>query len=175
MEQRNGEGQLLLPPKRNLAHQLVAGMFEPDAAQQRVHSLGNLAVSQPIDAAVQRDVLPYRQIVVQGKTLAHVSDAAPYRFGLGRHIVPGDHRRSCRGLEQADEHAYRSRLPRAVGAKESEDLALFHLESDGVNGCEVAKSSGESSRVDRDVAHMASPCAMYQMKASSIPAGVAEI
>ena len=47
------------------------------------------------------------------------------------------------GCEQADEHADRGRLARAVGAEEAEDLAGADVEGDAIDGGEVAERARE--------------------------------
>ena len=58
------------------------------------------------------------------------------------------------GSEQAEQHADRGRLARAVGAKEPEHLALAHVERDVVHGSCGAVDLGEVLNLNHQLWHL---------------------
>src|SRR2546421_8485342 len=55
----------------------------------------------------------------------------------------GDLSGAARRRDERREQADRGRLPRAVRSKEAEDLALAHLEIEGVDGGELLEALGQ--------------------------------
>ena len=110
--------------------------------------VGDLAVREAVDAAVEADVLADGQVVVEREPLAHVADAALDLLGLRRHVEPGGARLAGGGREEPRQHLHRRRLTRAVRAEEAEHLASGDLERDGVDGREVAEGAREVARPD---------------------------
>ncbi len=129
-------------------------------------------VGEPVDAAVERDVLAHGQVVVQREALAHVADAAPHVLGLGQHVEAGDARLPRGRGEQPDQHLDRRRLPRAVGAEEAEHLAGANVERDRVHGGEAAEAARQLRAPRSRDAHapISAGVPMSAMKVSSMPA-----
>jgi hypothetical protein len=84
------EGELLAPAERNGGHQVASGVLEAQLGQEPVSPLADGAVGEPVDAAVQPDVLADPEVLVQREALAHVADGAADGLGLGVHVVAGD-------------------------------------------------------------------------------------
>src|SRR5215831_2330250 len=93
----------------------------------------------PVNAAVEIDVLLHRQVFVKGELLAHIADVAFDGFLLGADVQPGHRPGATRRRQESTKHPDGCRFAGAVRPKESEDLALGDLETDAVNGHKTAK------------------------------------
>ena len=173
MEQSDRERELLFPSQRKRGNTRVARVGKRQALRDASHPLADLRVGQPVDAAVQRDVLTDRQVFVQRKPLAHVADAAPDLLGLRHHVESRDGRPTRRWSQQSDQHPDRSCFTCAVRAEESKHLAWIHLEGDLVHCRERPKPLGEILHLDR-VSHAAASrdSPMSAMNVSSIPGSI---
>src|ERR1039458_7666442 len=90
--------------------------------------------------------LPSREL------LGHVADEALDPLQLTGHIQSGNTRLAVAGLEQTAQEANHRGFAGAVRAKEPEDGALGDLETDVVNGGEVAKPFGQPFALDHHFA-----------------------
>ena len=153
VNQGNRERELLSPPQRKAAHGDVGDLREAESREHLLGALTNLVAGQPVDAAVQADVLTGRQVLVEREALAHVPDAALHGLALRCQVVAGDAGGAARRLQQADQHANGSRLACTVRAEEAEDLAGLHLERDAIDCREVTEAARQLVRVNGRVAH----------------------
>ena len=99
---------------------------------------------------------------IQRVALEHHGDVPVARRALG-HIDPADRHGAAGHFLQAGDHAQERRLPAARGADEHDELAVGDLETDVVNGDDVA---GEHFRdpVEADVGHGGLPAYSIQSK-----------
>src|SRR6266576_3493088 len=74
--------------------------------------------------------LSARQIGIEGRLTGHIADETLDLQRLLPAIEPGDLRRAGVGVQQGHQQADGCRLPRTVGPKEAEDIALLDLEGD---------------------------------------------
>ena len=77
--------------------------------------LAQLLPAEAIGLAVEANVLRRGEVVVKRKQLGHIADVGLHCFGLGRRVVAQHPSLTPGGLEQAQQHADRRRLARAVG------------------------------------------------------------
>jgi hypothetical protein len=70
-------------------------------------------------------------------------------YPMCRHVEASHARLAGRWCQQADQHFYRCRLARSVGAEEPEYLPLAHVEADRVDRGEAAEATREIVHVDR--------------------------
>src|SRR4029453_6421521 len=133
--------------------------------QHTVCAVANLREREAVDAAVQADVLARRQVLVQGKALAHVADAPLDRLALRVDVVTRDPRGAAGRRQESDQHSDRRCLSRAVRTEKAEDLASFHIERDVVDSGEIAEFPREVVDGNCEVSHAAS--SVRAMKLSS--------
>ncbi len=98
---------------------------------------------QAVDAAEKGEVFLPGQVLIEGKTLGHVTDVV---FDLG--VFPDDVEAphpalAAGGQQQAVEHADGGGLARPVGPQEAENLPPVDLKADVVHRLEVPEMPGE--------------------------------
>jgi hypothetical protein len=152
VDHRHGQRQALANAQRQALGEHVHDRAEVEAAGH----LGDAGidprgrhVEQP---GVQHQVLPYRQLAIQGKGLGHVAN--PLARG---HVARVDRLAEQQGLagagrQQAGEHLHGGALAAAVGAEEAEDLAAADAERHRVDRDEVAEAHGQALGLDGDLA-----------------------
>ena len=113
---------------------------------QRFFNRRLAARAEAVEAGVQREVLPHRQLFIERERLRHVADAHPRRHAARIDRRAKQLRRAAGRLQQAGEHFHRRRFAAAVTAEEAEDFALLDGEADVVNRGEVAETLGEVVR-----------------------------
>src|SRR5207244_1933202 len=99
----------------------------PETLEHAIGPLANLRQREPVDAAVQADVLARRQILVERETLAHVADTAFDLLALRGHIETRDLCRAARRLQEPDQHPDCGRLASAVRTQEAEHFTRVHI------------------------------------------------
>src|SRR5205085_5616109 len=92
------------------------------------------------DLAEEFDVLVNRKIVVQGELLGHVSDALPHFLGMRGDVESVHHGASGSGRKQSAQDADSGRLARAIGAQESENVALLYFQRHIIHGHKIAEA-----------------------------------
>src|SRR5262249_49018827 len=146
---RGAERHALLPAARQAACELAAPALEAGGLQ---HPL--LAGRPPlpralVDAGKEIEVLVDREIVVERKLLGHVAELLPDVLRTQLADLACQSHLARAGRQQATEHLDRGGLARTVGAEQSEDLAVAHLEIDALDRDEVAECLAQAARADR--------------------------
>src|SRR5262249_52017105 len=102
----------------------------------------------PVDAGEEIEVLLDREVVVERELLGHVAELLPdvLRTQL-TDLARQSHLARAR-RQQAAEHLDRGGLARPVGAEQSVDLAVAHLEIDALDRDEVAECLAQAARAD---------------------------
>ncbi len=117
--------------------------------------------AQAIYPAEKFQVLPHAETAVQGKFLRHIAEVFT-RLGPCRaqiHSCHSQHAAACG--KQAAQHAEGSRLARAVGAEQAEQLAPAHAETGVVHGHKISKAAHQIAYLY----HLFPPCLL------KVPAG----
>ena len=91
----------------------------------------------PEESAVEVEVLPHAERAVERVALGHHADHLLRRGGVLDHVDAADERPAARGDDPGGQHARRGGLAGTVGAEQTEDLALVHLEVEIVDGADV--------------------------------------
>ena len=71
------------------------------------------------------EVLPARELVLDGFGLAGEADDPAHCIGFTNDVVALDGRGATRGGQQRGQYAYRGGFPRAVGAQQAQDGAAW--------------------------------------------------
>src|SRR5439155_11766819 len=145
---RSAECHALLPPPGQAPGELAAAALE--AGEGEHPPLPGLAPlgRNAIDAGKEVEVLVDRQIVVEGKLLRHVANLLAHALGAQLADLAREPHVAGTRLEQAAEHLDRRGLPRPVGAEQSVDLAVAHLEIDSLDRLEGAEPLPEAAGTD---------------------------
>ena len=130
------------------AGQPVGGVGEVHRVQRLGDAVGAFAAGDVEDAGEQCDVLPAGQARVGGQLLRHVAEQAAYRHPVPGRVVAEDPDHAGRDRQQRGDAADRGRLAGAVGAEQSEDLALAHGQVEAVDGVGLTEGVGESGAGD---------------------------
>ena len=88
-------------------------------------------------APVDVQVLPHRQLAVEGVVLRHDAEPRAYRGTVRPRVHPEHAQRPAGARRGRRDHAHRRRLARAVRAEEPERLPATQLEPDPVDGTEL--------------------------------------
>ena len=103
-------------------------------------------VVQPGDESQK---LGARQLFVDERAIGDEPElGSSRRSDSSINIDPADVDRAARRAEDAGDHPQRRRLPGAVGAEKSEQLAFRHFEVDAVDGGEAAVPLGDVRELD---------------------------
>ena len=129
----DGESQLLLPAQRQGIDQCVSFVLQIKDPEQFVRLRFQLFFRQTVDAAVQTDILPYLQVAVKGKLLAHIADMPLDQFRFLIDIETGNLSHPGSRCQKAAQHTHGCRLAGSVRSQETEDLSLAYRETDVVD------------------------------------------
>ena len=140
VDQRTDQPQFLLHSAREIAGQPPPKGCRVVEGQQPVDFLASAASRLVVDVGVEIDVFDHRQIGVQPEPLAHVADAFFYSLRFADYVVAGDPGVAFAGREDRAEQPHGGRFARPVGADQSEQLPLGHVERQLVDRRERAES-----------------------------------
>ena len=129
----DGESQLLLPAQRQGIDQCVSFVLQIKDPEQFVRLRFQLFFRQTVDAAVQTDILPYLQVAIKGKLLAHIADMPLDQFRFLIDIETGNLSHPGSRCQKAAQHTHGCRLAGSVRSQETEDLSLAYRETDVVD------------------------------------------
>src|SRR5438093_2740063 len=141
------EAEALLLAAREHGDDPAGDLLELHPLERPSHAGGELAL-QPVDPAVEAQVLLDREVAIEPEGLRHVADDGLDPLGLAGDVDPADRGRPLGRREQAAQHADGRGLARAVGAEDAEDLAGGDVERDAVHRREVAEALGEALDLD---------------------------
>jgi hypothetical protein len=144
--QRGGESEPLAHPEGELPDPAIGRAGEVDDVEHLVDSPGWGAADEGDDAEV---VAGAATGIGKGRLQGRAHDAQ--RIGQVGVTAPVDGRCPRGGGHEAEEHAQRGGLARAVGAEEPDDAASLDGEGDVVDGGQTGEALGEA--VDLDHRH----------------------
>ena len=127
---------------RQFTDQLGPHVSERAALDHLVGAPFDIRAGNAFELADEREVLDHLHLGIHGRSFGQIADALLHLLRILQYIEAGDRGLAGRRREKAGEHAHRGRLPGAVRAKETYDLALFHLEGDVVYGDSTCISLG---------------------------------
>src|SRR5262249_54855664 len=128
-----------------------ARLPEPELLEQLVDAAAEVGAVQPLDAALQHQVLAAGRVDVDARLLRHVTDRAPDGIRVAGDVVAGDARCAAVGPSERGEDADGGRLAGAVRPEQPEDLALAHGEGDAAQS--LHSSVALAQPVDDDRVH----------------------
>jgi hypothetical protein len=142
-EQGRGDAEPLAHAEREALGAPLGHVLEADHAEHLVHAPGRDA----------RELGQAQQVVAGGAAAVHrlgVEQRAHLTGGVGQLAVrvAADRDTSRGGVVQAQDHAHRRRLARAVGPEEAGDGAWPHLEGQIVHCGLVAVALGQADSLD---------------------------
>src|SRR5262245_19671873 len=149
MHDAGGERQPLLPAARQGAGELMLPLAEAEPLQRAVDLLADRF--QPVEPRHEFEILPDRQILVEGEALRHVADLELDPVALGQDVEPEAGALPRIRLQQPAQHADGGGLAAAIGPEEADDLSFRHFEIDMVHHHPAAEALGEPC--DRDDVH----------------------
>ena len=100
---------------------------------------------------MQHQVLPHRQLAVQGKRLRHVADPLACGHVAWVDRLTEQQRLALAGWQQAGEHLHGGALAAAVGAEKTKDLATADAKRHRVHCDEIAEAHGQALGLDGDL------------------------
>ncbi len=136
--------QPLPPATGEVCGELVLAAHQPGHAQDLGLAPAQIRAREPIDLAVEADVLAGGQVLVEREKLRHVAHVCLHGLGLGGRVVAQHATAACARLEQAQQHADGRRLAGTIGAQPAVDFAAAHGKADVIHGDEVAKALGQA-------------------------------
>ena len=116
----------------------VAGLGQADAVEQLDGPLARLGPAQPVQRALHAQQLAAGHQRVDGRLLERDADRAAHRVAVAHHVVAGDPGVARGRPQQRREDAHHGRLPGAVGAEKTVDLAVADFEIEPVDGADAA-------------------------------------
>ena len=158
-DERARELGLLAHAARELGRAEVAAVREPEALEQRVDALGQLAAAEPVGHADELEVLAHGEVVVEQRVVGHERQprAGVLGLGLAMRVEALDAHLARRGLEQAGQRAHRGRLAAAVGADERDALPGGDRQREVAQRLERAERAADAARLQgRRVVHQRS-------------------
>ena len=137
-----------LHPARVVLHQYIRFLGQVHQLQDLGDPrLAGLSV-HPVHPAVKVQVLPARELAIDGGVLEDDPDGVSDRIPLPADVEAPDGGPSGGGPEHRGQHLDDGALSRAVGAEEAEELPLLDVEVDPVDGCKAVEPHGETAGGD---------------------------
>jgi len=135
------------------ARRTVGGLADAELGEELCGPLAGVAAVQLVEPADEDDVLPTREVLVDGGELAGEADAGPHRLGLMRNVVTVHGAGTAVRAQHGGEHAHHRRLACAVGPEQAEHRALGDGEADALDRLHVAEVLLEVVGDDRTLCH----------------------
>jgi hypothetical protein len=149
VDERPGQGELLLHPAREVGHGIISSFPQPDFFQQGLDpsvSFSRVETSHPCEEV---EVLPGGESVVQSVTFEQHTDPFANPLTIAQDVPTQDFRTALGRFHEAEQQSDRGRLTRAIGSEESEDRAGRHVQIQGIDRQDITESPGEPPRADR--------------------------
>ena len=134
MHEREREVEAALHAAGVAAHLPVGGLFQPDALQKLLPPPFALLARDPVQRALQVQVLSARQERVEGGLLQRGPDGSANLRTLLDDVVAGHRGPAARRREERRQHQDGGGLTRAVGAEEPVNLTRFDAQVYAVHG-----------------------------------------
>src|SRR5256712_6756264 len=122
VEQRRGQGDLLPHAPGVAGKEVIAPLPEVEELEQRVDAAIAKAALDVVEVAGELEELACAQLVIEGGRVRDVTDHCLGPLGFRRDVDAPHTGAAGSGPQEANQHLDGSRLPRAIGAEESEQL-----------------------------------------------------
>src|SRR5262245_2624518 len=146
MHDTGGERQPLLPAARQRAGQLILPLGEAEPLQRAIDLLADRL--QPIEPRHEFEILPDRQVLIEGEALRHVANLELDTVALGDDVEPKAGALPRVRFQQSAQHADGRGLAAAIRPEEAYDLPFLHLEIDVVDHHSAAEALGQPLHLD---------------------------
>jgi hypothetical protein len=144
------EGELLLHAVAVLAHELAGLVRELEHREQLVGPTSRLAAVEPVELAVDPELLRAGEPLEQREAVRHDADVPLHGERIALEVDP-EHARAPRGGgEQAREHLDGRALPGAVRPEEPVERTSRHGEREPLHGGAPVEQPREPLRLDRE-------------------------
>jgi hypothetical protein len=148
VHERRCHRQALLESQRQVTAVVTGMLPEFEGLQRPVNAPPAPRPVETVGTGEKAQVLQHAEIRVKGKTLCHVAQPRA-RLGRGMaQVEPGHLYLSGRHRQQPAEHAKGGGLAGAIGAQQTEDLALLHAEADALNRIEIPEAALQVADLD---------------------------
>jgi hypothetical protein len=132
VQQAHGDLEPPLHAPRIGPHLASRGLGQPETLQGVGDALLELAPGQPVELALQHEVLPAGRLRIGTVLLADHADRSSHADRIGEHVDPADLGAPAVGSRQRRQHANRGRLASAVGPEQPEDRPRLDGHADPV-------------------------------------------
>ena len=132
VDQAHGHIQLALHAARVGSGHPARGLGQTEALEQAIHPSAKLLAADPVQQALQLQVLAPGGVRIDGDPLTNHADPAPHLLGLPEHVGPGNGRGAIIGLDERGEYLDRRRLAGAIRPEQSEDRTLLDFDTEPV-------------------------------------------
>ncbi|MEJ7697319.1 MAG: hypothetical protein WKF78_12040 [Candidatus Limnocylindrales bacterium] len=144
VEQGTGDGQLLLHALAERAGHVVPPLPQAEQPQIVLDPLRASSRRQPVQPREEIEIGARRQLVVEARRLGQDTDPGAHLLGLGSDIEAVDGGRAFRRPDECRQQPDGRRLARAVGAEETQHLALSDLEIHAADRPPVAEPTTQA-------------------------------
>ena len=147
--QRGGrEREPLLLSAAHGSRALIAPVLQVVLRESFLDARGSHRAVEPEDAADEVQVLQDCQVLPQREALGHVADLHAQLLGFARHRVAEHDTLALARPQQPAQHADRGRLARAVRPEKAVDRRARNVETDVIDGRELAEAPREIAGAD---------------------------
>jgi hypothetical protein len=105
---------------------------------------------QAVQVALAAQVLFHRKRFIEALRLEHHAHVTPHGRGFAHHIASGEDGAALGGYHHRRQNAEERGLAAAIGAEQTEDLALSHGETDAGESNAGAVTMGQTLNFDHD-------------------------
>ena len=141
VQQTHRHRQPLFQAAGQLARPLLLPTAQVELVQHGFAAFAQAFAAQAVGLAEKMQVFQHAQIAVERELLRHIADAAARVCGGGAHVQPGYSGFAAAGGQQAAQHAEGGGFARAVGAEQTENFAVRHVEGGVVHRHEIAETA----------------------------------
>ncbi len=148
VDHRHRQGEPLSQAKRQGVGEALQNLFQTETPHHLLYPSGNTFFRYFEQAGMEDQVLPHRQLAIQGEGLSHIADPPPGVDIVRVHRTAEQPGLSLAGGQQAGEHLHGGGLAAAVGTEEAEDLSPVDSEAYMIDGGEIPKAHGQVVGLD---------------------------
>src|SRR5450759_2706160 len=148
----------LLHARRESTAELVPPLPHAELLEPLLTAGTDVLLAHVVYASEEPQVFHRREAVIQDELLGDEADVPPGLGGLAHDVVTGDLGRTRRRARQRAEHPDGGRLAGAVRPEEPEDLTLWDVEADLVDGFELAEVLAQALYLYVELLLIHAPC-----------------
>ena len=149
MHHGHGQRQALADAQRQAGGRCIEKLAQAETGNQFIGARADALGRQVKQPCMQIEILAHAQFAIERKRLRHVADLLA-RFQIASiHRLAEQRGIAGTGRQKAGEHLHGRGLAATVGAEKTENLAAFDAKTHLIHGSEIAKSHGQTMRLDR--------------------------